>query len=156
MLTMRRESLARCTAAVLVIGGHALLIVLLLRSHPQPAKGDTDVTSRGTLVMLELRRLPDEPSAAAPEHTRPAMTAPLAPFAQPGALPAPDTAIQALPMNPPIDWYREAEVVAREAGARVLPPARTDCDEVPRPGSLRPKCRTSTRVTDDAAASAIP
>ena len=44
-------------------------------------------------------------------------------------------------MNPPIDWYREADIVAREAGARVLSPARTDCDEVSRPGSLRPKCR---------------
>jgi hypothetical protein len=145
MLTMRRESLARCAAAVLVIGGHALLIVLLWRSHPRPAKGDAGVPNRGTLVMLELRRLPDQPSAVAPEHTRAGVMAPRAqlrlPSAQPGAPPALDTAIQALPVKPPIDWYREAEIVAREAGARVLPPARTDCDEVPRPGSLRPKCR---------------
>ena len=108
MLTMRRESLVRCAAAVLVIGGHALLIVLLLRSHPRPAKGDASVPSRGTLVMLELRRLPDEPSSAAPEHTRAGVTAPRAqlrlPSAQPGAPLPPDTAIQALPVNPPIDW----------------------------------------------------
>ena len=145
MLTMRRESLVRCAAAVLVLGGHALLIVLLLRSHPRPAKGDASVPSRGTLVMLELRRPSDEPSTAAPAHMRAGVTTPRAqlrlPSAQPGAPPAPDTVIQALPVNPPIDWYREAEIVAREAGARVLPPARTDCDEVPRPGSLRPKCR---------------
>ena len=142
---MRRESFARCAAAVLVIGGHALLIVLLLRSHPRPTKGDASVPSRGTLVILELRGRPEEPSAAASEHTRAGVTAPPAQLrlssAQPGAPPAPDTAIQALPVNPPIDWYREAEIVAREAGARVLPPARTDCDEDSRPGSLRPKCR---------------
>ena len=149
MLTMRRESLVRCAAAVLVIGGHALLIVLLLRSHPRPAKGDASVLSLGTLVLLELRRLPDEPSAAAPEHTRAGVTSPRAqlrlPSAQPGVPPATDTAIQALPVNPPIDWYREAEIVAREVGARVLPPAGTDCGEVPRPGSLRPQRRRSGR-----------
>ena len=96
MLIMRRESFARCAAAVLVIGGHALLIVLLLRSHPRPTKGDAGVPSRGTLVILELRRLPDEPSAAAPEHTRAGVTAPRAQLCWPpgttlGALPRADT-----------------------------------------------------------------
>jgi hypothetical protein len=151
MLIMRRESFARCAAAVLVIGGHILLIVLLLRSHPRPTKGDAGVPSRGTLVILELRRLPDEPSAVAPEHTRAGVTAPRAqlrlPSVQPGVPPAPDTAIQALPVNPPIDWYREADIVARGAGARVLPPARTDCDEVSRPGSLAQVPEGRSRVS---------
>ena len=142
MLTMRRESLVRWAAAVVVIGGHVLLIVLLSRSHPRTLD-DLRLTesSRGTLVVLEPRPLPEQPSAAGPEAARAGAAAPRAQLRLPSAPPAPDTAIRAVPVNPPIDWYREAEIVAREAGARALPPARTDCDEVPRSGSLRPKCR---------------
>jgi hypothetical protein len=56
-----------------------------------------------------------------------------------GPPPVADPASQ--PVRPPIDWYLEAEIVARETAAGVSAPARTDCDDVPRPGSLRPKCR---------------
>jgi len=139
MLTVRRESLARCVAAVVVIGGHVLLIVLFSSSHPRRFNdAASSVPSRGTLVVLELRPLLEQPSAAEPEHAGAVVTAPRV---QPASPPVLDTAIQALPMRPPIDWYREAEIVAREAAARAMPPARADCDEAPRPGSLGPKCR---------------
>ena len=138
MLTMRRESLVRCAAAVVAIGGHVLLIVLLSRSHPRPFNDSASrAPIRGTLVVLELRPLP-EPTAAGPaEPARVLVT----PRVRVGSPPLLDTRIEALPVKPSIDWYREAEIVAREAAARSVPPARTDCDEAPRPGSPRPKCR---------------
>jgi hypothetical protein len=136
MLTMRPESFARGVAAVVVIGGHVLLIVLLSSSHPRRFNGAaSSVPPRGTLILLELRPLPEQRSPAAPEPARAVVTAPRVPPGSPLEI---DTAIRA-PATPSIDWYREAEIVAREAAA--TPPARKGCDEAPRPGSLRPRCR---------------
>jgi hypothetical protein len=139
MLTMRRDSFARCAAAAVVIGGHVLLIVLLSRSHPRPFSDPT--SSHGTLVVLELRPLPELPPAPVPERGRPVATASRV---QPGPPPAPVAAARAAPVPPRVDWYREAKIVAREIAGQAMPLPRNDCDEVPRPGSLRPRCRKSS------------
>jgi hypothetical protein len=107
MLTMRRESLVRCAAAVVAIGGHVLLIVLLSRSHPRPFNDSASrVPIRGTLVVLELRPLP-EPTAAGPAEPARALVTPRVRVGSPPLL---DTRIEALPVKPSVDWYREAEI----------------------------------------------
>ena len=136
---MRRECFTRCVVGVLVVGGHVLLIALLAGSHPRiDSRVARNTSILGRLVVVELPLSPQPPAPAESEPPRTLATPSRAP---PVAPPVSGTAILAPPVSPSIDWYREAEIVAREATTRAMPPVRTDCDETPSPGSLRPKCR---------------
>jgi hypothetical protein len=130
MARTRRLSLRDCLVWVVVIGGHALLLMVLSRIGTHVRFTEPGPEER--LLVIELppptEELPREPT----KPRRPTTRRPLEPPA--------DTAITPPPAGPkdrpPIDWYGEAERAARGAAEADAP---RSFDE--QPPSLDRKCK---------------
>ena len=119
MDNLRRLSSRDCVVLVAVIGGHVLLLALLVRFGIQRAP---ERQAERTLLLIEL------PARAESEEPAPPVDDPRARQRSKPAAPA-DTAIT-LPLSQPpaplIDWTLEAERAARDAAAeREQPGPRT-------------------------------
>ena len=114
MDNLRRLSSRDCVVLVAVIGGHVLLLVLLVRFGIQRVP---ERQPERTLLLVELTR--ELPPPAESEKPAPPVDDPRARQRSKPAAPA-DTAIT-LPLSQPpaprIDWTLEAERAARDAAA---------------------------------------
>lgn len=134
-----RPSARDYTVWAFVLGGHVLLIALFpgLRSRnvQQPDE------SRSVLTLLDLTTLEEEkPPDEAP---KPLTSNIIAPPPAPSSAITSDESIAAPSEVPqaPVDWYSEAEHVAQDKAAELLAKQPRPCEDSPRPGSLREKCK---------------
>ena len=123
-----------------VLGGHVLLIALFpgLRSRdvPQP-----DAESRSVLTLLDLSTVEEveKPPVEAPKPIVSGVTVPPEPSS---AITSDDSTPQeSEPSKAPVDWYAEAEHVAKDKAAELIAKRPRPCEDSPRPGSLRAKCK---------------
>jgi hypothetical protein len=148
MRTSRRLHYTRIAVWSIVIGGHVLLLVLFSSTRPRD-RHNAAVGPEPRTILLLLDMAP--PPIEAPSE-------PLAPFAPSvarvrvplnaaslGQAITPDES--APPPRSPVDWYSEAEEVAKDRGSELLAQQRRDCDpsSSDRPGSLLPKCGKKKR-----------
>lgn len=140
MNTNRQVSLPQLAAWAIVIGGHVLLIALVLSARPQAVQpAESDSKKRTVLFFVEL---------PPPVTARTPVLAPK-PVRQ-GAARAreeasPDTSIH-VPVDagagdtPPINWHDEAERSARAAMGEALKYEKRNCDNGDPPNPLLPRC----------------
>jgi hypothetical protein len=132
----RRLSLSRCTAWGLVIGGHALLVVLFSSARPVRMT-EPDETLQTVLFLPELT---PEPASAPVSGAGRERRAPTRRRAYSETVTADSSAITQVPGEAPIDWQLEAQRSAQAIGAD-LARGEPKCDDSGRPWSLQPKCR---------------
>lgn len=142
----RRLSLTRYLAWAIVLGGHVFLIVLFSSNRPRESRAESSPEEPTVLLFLDVPPLPEEPAEkptvarTKPRRERPPARA----ESDSSASTAPAAEAPSAPGR--VDWYREAQRVAQQRGADLVPPQAHKCDpkSSDRPGSLLPKCGKHT------------
>jgi hypothetical protein len=143
---IRRLPFARFAVLAIVLGGHVLFLLLLSSSRPRDDSSDSDPQERTVLLFLNLSIPEEEPEPEPqpePQHDR-VSTSRMRERA------ASDTSDEATSIHEDapstargrVDWYSEAEVVAKDRGAELLVMQDKNCEHTQsdRPGSMLPKC----------------
>jgi hypothetical protein len=127
-----------------VLGGHVLLIALFQSVRSRDVQ-QPDAESRSVLTLLDLTTLEEEKP---PEETPKPLSNITVPPAPSSAITSNESitsdesvAAPAEVSKAPVDWYSEAEHVAKDKAAELLAKQPRPCEDSPRPGSLREKCK---------------
>jgi hypothetical protein len=144
MGTGRRLPVARFAVWAVVLGGHVLFVLLLASSRPREDGNPDDPSERTVLLFLDLAP-EEEPEPEQQPSTEPERLTTLRPHDRaPSDSSAGSSAIQeeAPPASGPVDWYSEAETVAKDRGPALLAMQDKNCDHTTsdRPGSMLPEC----------------
>ncbi len=133
------RSLRDCVVWAVIIGGHALLIIIFSGSSKRHIPvTSAELPSPGVLVLLDLPPLPPEQSASTSPQVTPA-PAPAPTISRsipPPELPAESTAItlppeKEAPVNGAVDWQLEAERSARNTIDSAVKPRPRGIGEQP-------------------------
>ena len=147
---IKARAKSRAIAWALVIGGHVLLLVFMsnsTRARREPARDDSEPLM---VLFLDLPQPEEEQPIQEPKFADPKL---FRPRAEPTIASDSDTAItlpaggeDQQPEKPNVDWYKEAEQVAKEHTDELVAANKRTCDpnQSDRPGSLLPKCKKNT------------